>query len=420
MSAKYNPFEDMLEDLQAAAEMLGLKPSEYETLKHCERELKVAVPVQMDDGSVQVFDGYRVQHSTTLGPAKGGIRYHPDVNTDEVKALSAWMSFKCAVAGVPYGGGKGAIRVDPSKLSKRELERLTRRYTAMIMPIIGPHLDIPAPDVNTNAEVMGWVMDTYSMMMGYAVPGVVTGKPIEIGGTLGRTEATGRGVMIIVRRALEYLGLNANGARVAVQGMGNVGGTAARLMHANGFRIVGVSDISGGYYNPDGHDIPDMVGYIAASKNRSLEGYTAKGCTKISNNELICCDCDVLLPCALENQITGENAGDIKAKLVVEGANGPTSVDGDAILEKRGIPVVPDILANSGGVIVSYFEWAQNLQHVSWPESEVNERLQQYMLRAFDDVAASAKSKNTTFRRGAYMVAISRLSKAEKIRGFFP
>jgi glutamate dehydrogenase (NAD(P)+) len=310
--------------------------------------------------------------------------------------------------------------VDPSKLSKRELERLTRRYTAMIMPIIGPNIDIPAPDVNTNAEVMGWVMDTYSMMVGYVAPGVVTGKPIEIGGTLGRTEATGRGIMIIVRRALEYLGLEAKGARVAVQGMGNVGGTAARLMYADGFRIVGVSDVSGGYYNPEGHNIPDMLAYIEASGTRSLEGYSAKGCTKISNSGLICCDCDVLLPCALENQITKENADNIKAKLVVEGANGPTSVDGDTILEKRDIPVVPDILANSGGVIVSYFEWAQNLQHVSWPESEVNERLRQYLLRAFDDVATAAKAKKTTFRRGAYMVAISRLAKAEKIRGFFP
>ncbi len=410
----------MLKDLESAAAMLGLAPAEFETLKHCEREMKVAVPVQMDDGSVQVFDGYRVQHSTTLGPAKGGIRYHHDVNKDEVKALAAWMSFKCAVAGIPYGGGKGAIRVDPSKLSKRELERLTRRYTAMIMPIIGPNIDIPAPDVNTNAEIMGWVMDTYSMMVGYSVPGVVTGKPIEIGGTLGRTDATGRGVMIIVNRALEYLGIKLNPARVAIQGMGNVGGTAARLMHQAGYKIVAVSDISGGYYNPDGHDIPDMLRYIAASKSRSLEGYSAKGCSKITNSELICCDCDVLLPCALENQITGDNANDIKAKLVVEGANGPTNVDGDAILAKRGIALVPDILANSGGVIVSYFEWAQNMQHVSWTEEEVNKRLEEYLMRAFDQVAAAAAAKKAPFRMGAYMVAINRLSKAEKIRGFFP
>ncbi len=420
MSSNYNPYEDMLKDLESAASMLGLAPADYETLKYCEREMKVAVPVQMDDGSVRVFDGYRVQHSTTLGPAKGGIRYHQDVDKAEVKALAAWMSFKCAVAGIPYGGGKGAIRVDPTKLSKRELERLTRRYTAMIMPIIGPHIDIPAPDVNTNAEVMGWVMDTYSMMTGYAVPGVVTGKPIEIGGTLGRTEATGRGIMIIVKRALEYLGIKMNPVRVAVQGMGNVGGTAAKLMHAAGFRIVGVSDISGGYYNAEGHDIPDMLRYIAASKTRSLEGYAAKGCSKISNVQLITCDCDVLLPCALENQITGATAGDIKAKLVVEGANGPTNVDGDAILAKRGITIVPDVLANSGGVIVSYFEWAQNMQHVSWTEEEVNKRLEEYLLRAFDRVAAAAAAKKAPFRMGAYMVAISRLSKAEKIRGFFP
>ncbi|MDR2696674.1 MAG: Glu/Leu/Phe/Val dehydrogenase [Deltaproteobacteria bacterium] len=420
MSTTYNPYEDMLEVLQSAAVMLGLAPIEFETLKHCERELKVAVPVQMDDGGVQVFDGYRVQHSTTLGPAKGGIRYHPEVHIDEVKALAAWMSFKCAVAGIPYGGGKGAVRVDPAKLSKRELERLTRRYTAMIMPVIGPNIDIPAPDVNTNAEIMGWVMDTYSMMTGYAVPGVVTGKPIEIGGTLGRTEATGLGVMIIVKRALEYLGITAKPVRVAIQGMGNVGGTAAKLMHEAGYAIVGVSDVSGGYYNPAGHDIPDMLRYVNAGKTRTLEGYAAQGCAKISNEDLLRCDCDVLLPCALENQITSDNANDIQARLVVEGANGPTSVEGDAILTRRGITVVPDILANAGGVIVSYFEWAQNMQHVNWTEQEVHKRLEEYLLRAFDCVAATAAAKTAPFRMGAYMVAISRLCKAEKIRGFFP
>ncbi|MDR0465936.1 MAG: Glu/Leu/Phe/Val dehydrogenase, partial [Deltaproteobacteria bacterium] len=413
MSEKYNPYDNMLEILESAASMLGLAPSEYETLKHCERELKVAVPVQMDDGGVKVFDGYRVQHSTTLGPAKGGIRYHPEVNVDEVKALAAWMSFKCAVAGVPYGGGKGAVRVDPSTLSKRELERMTRRYTAKIMPIIGPNIDIPAPDVNTNAEIMGWVMDTYSMMSGHAVPGVVTGKPLEIGGTLGRTEATGLGVMIIAKRALEYLNIKMNPVRVAIQGMGNVGGIAGKLMHAAGYSIVGVSDVSGGYYNPSGHDIPDMLRHINAGKNRSLEGYEAKGCSKISNEELLCCDCDVLLPCALENQITGKNADKIQAKLIVEGANGPTNVDGDAILAKRGIGVMPDILANSGGVIVSFFEWAQNMQHVSWTEEEVNRRLEEYLMRSFDSVAQAAASKNVPFRMGAYMVGIMRLSKAK-------
>ena len=280
VSKSYNPYENMLEVLEQAANLLGLAPNDYEAIKYPERELKVSIPVKMDDGTVKVFEGYRVQHSSSRGPCKGGIRFHPEVDMDEVKALAAWMSFKCAVANIPYGGAKGAVKVDPSMLSKRELESLTRRYTAMILPIIGPQRDIPAPDVNTNAEIMGWIMDTYSMFSGYAVPGVVTGKPIEIGGALGRNEATGRGVMIVTREAVKYLGLIGD-LRIAIQGMGNVGGTAAKLLHETGHKIVAVSDISGGYYNPNGLNIPEMMCYIAESEHHTLEGYSAAGCTKI-------------------------------------------------------------------------------------------------------------------------------------------
>jgi glutamate dehydrogenase (NAD(P)+) len=419
VSKSYNPYENMLEVLEQAANLLGLAPNDYEAIKYPERELKVSIPVKMDDGTVKVFEGYRVQHSSSRGPCKGGIRFHPEVDMDEVKALAAWMSFKCAVANIPYGGAKGAVKVDPSMLSKRELESLTRRYTAMILPIIGPQRDIPAPDVNTNAEIMGWIMDTYSMFSGYAVPGVVTGKPIEIGGALGRNEATGRGVMIVTREAVKYLGLIGD-LRIAIQGMGNVGGTAAKLLHETGHKIVAVSDISGGYYNPNGLNIPEMMCYIAESEHHTLEGYSAAGCTKISNYELLTCDCDILIPCALQGQITEDMAKNIKAKLVVEGANGPTTFEGDQILEQRGIPVLPDILANAGGVVVSYFEWVQNIQRLIWDEEQTNNMLEKIMLRAFHEVAEARESKNTSFRMGAYMVALRRLSTAKKIRGIFP
>lgn len=419
VSKSYNPYENMLEVLEQAANLLGLAPNDYEAIKYPERELKVSIPVKMDDGTVKVFEGYRVQHSSSRGPCKGGIRFHPEVDMDEVKALAAWMSFKCAVANIPYGGAKGAVKVDPSMLSKRELESLTRRYTAMILPIIGPQRDIPAPDVNTNAEIMGWIMDTYSMFSGYAVPGVVTGKPIEIGGALGRNEATGRGVMIVTREAVKYLGLIGD-LRIAIQGMGNVGGTAAKLLHETGHKIVAVSDISGGYYNPNGLNIPEMMCYIAESEHHTLEGYSAAECTKISNYELLTCDCDILIPCALQGQITEDVAKNIKVKLVVEGANGPTTFEGDQILEQRGIPVLPDILANAGGVVVSYFEWVQNIQRLIWDEEQTNNMLEKIMLRAFHEVAEARESKNTSFRMGAYMVALRRLSTAKKIRGIFP
>lgn len=421
MSAQtYNPYDNMLSVLDSAAGKLGLQPSDYEAVKYCERELKVSIPIHMDDGSVRVFEGYRVQHSSSRGPCKGGVRFHPQVDIDEVKALAAWMSLKCAVANIPYGGAKGAVKVDPQELSKAELERLTRRYTAMILPIIGPARDIPAPDVNTNGEVMAWIMDTYSMFMGYAVPSVVTGKPVDIGGSYGRPEATGRGASIITQKAVEVYFGSQNDMRVAVQGMGNVGGVAAKLLSEAGFKVVAVSDVSGGYYNPNGLSIPDMLSYIKNSKNRTLTGYSAQGCTPISGEDIITCDCDILLPCALENQITADNAGDIKAKLIVEGANGPTTVEADEIIDKKGILLVPDILANSGGVIVSYFEWIQNEQHLLWDEAEINAMLQKIILRAFEEVRDLTEQHKTTMRMGAYMSALKRLSNAKKIRGIFP
>jgi len=419
MSKKYNPYDNFLEVLEKAAKMLGLEQRDYIALKYPERELKVSIPVEMDDGSVRVFEGYRVQHSTSRGPCKGGIRYHQDVDIDEVKALAAWMTFKCAVVNIPYGGGKGAVKVDPRELSKNELKRLTRRYTAMILPLIGPEKDIPAPDVNTNAEIMGWIMDTYSMFKGYAVPGVVTGKPIEIGGSLGRREATGRGVMLITLEILKRLGMPVKGTTIAIQGMGNVGGAAARLLYEKGCRIVAVSDVSGAIYNDEGLNINHVLEFLDGGK-RLLKDYIAENVKHMSNRDLLTCDVDVLIPAALENQITEDIARDVKARVIVEGANGPTTVGADRILEERGIKVVPDILANAGGVVVSYFEWAQNLQYLTWDEDEINRSLEKIMIRAFNEVWNAAGSKNTTLRMGAYMVALDRLVKAKKIRGIFP
>lgn len=419
MDNHYNAFENMLNVLGKAAELMGLDEKDYERFRHADRELEVSAPVRMDDGTFKVFTGFRVQHSNIRGPYKGGIRYHPDMDIDEVRALAAWMSIKCAIANIPYGGAKGGVRVDPATVSKGELERITRRYTLAIAPIIGPEVDIPAPDMNTNGEIMAWMMDTYCMLKGRNEIAVVTGKPIELGGSQGRAEATGRGVMLTAERAIDYFSLNGSGVmRVAVQGMGSVGGVASKLLYEKGYAIVAVSDISGGYYNKNGLNIPEMLDYI--KNNRTLEGYAATGVSKISNAETLTCDCDMLIPCALENQITSRNAGDIKAKLVVEGANGPTSYRGDDILRDRGIPVVPDVLANAGGVVVSYFEWVQNLAHVVWSEAEVISKLEPMMLTAFDDVVALAEKHSTTLRMGAYILALQRLSTAAKIRGVFP
>jgi glutamate dehydrogenase (NAD(P)+) len=419
MSNPFNPYDNYLEVMEKAAKMLGLAPNDYVALKQPERELKVSVPVEMDDGSVQVFEGYRVQHSSSRGPCKGGLRYHQDVDIDEVKALAAWMSLKCAVVNIPYGGGKGAVKVDPSKLSQHELKNLTRRYTAMILPLIGPERDIPAPDVGTNAEVMGWIMDTYSMFMGYTVPGIVTGKPLDIGGSLGRREATGRGVMFVVREYLHRKGIPMIGTRVAVQGMGNVGGTAAQLLSNEGCRIVAVSDVSGGLYNPKGLKVAEIVAHLSKRGNR-LADFEQAGAKRITNEELLTCDTDILLPAALENQITAKNAAQIKASIIVEGANGPTTAEADAILEQLGKKVVPDVLANAGGVVVSYFEWVQNIQSLMWDEEEINRNLEKIMIRAFNEVWEATTSHDTTMRMGAYMVAIGRITKAKKIRGVFP
>lgn len=420
MQNVYNPYDNMLQVLDSAAGMLGLAESDYIALKHPERELFVSVPLEMDDGSIKVFDGYRIQHSSSRGPCKGGIRYHQDVDRDEVKALAAWMTFKCAVVNIPYGGAKGGIRVNPKELSKRELMGLTRRYTAMILPLIGPDRDIPAPDVNTNAEVMGWIMDTYSMLVGHTVPGVVTGKPISIGGSLGRKEATGRGVLITTKEILHRLGMPVIGSTVAVQGMGNVGGVAAQLLHNEGARIVAISDVSGGLYCKTGLDISGILAFLAANPQNTLVEYSAPNVKVITNQELLKLDVDVLIPAALENQINSEIAPMVKAKIIVEGANGPTTARADAILSKNGKIIVPDILANAGGVVVSYFEWVQNIQSLMWDIEEVNRMLEKIMIRAFNEVWDQTCRKSTSMRMGAYMVALERLVTAKKTRGLFP
>lgn len=420
MTKPYNPYDNMLEVLEEAAKLLGLEENEYITIKYPERELKVSVPIEMDDGSIRVFEGFRVQHSTSKGPYKGGIRYHQDVNIDEVKALAAWMSFKCAVVNIPYGGAKGGVKVNPKELSKNELKKLTRRYTVMILPLIGPEQDIPAPDVNTDAEVMGWIMDTYTMFKGYTVPGVVTGKPLEIGGSLGRQEATGRGVMFMTCEILKRIGMPVTGTKVAVQGMGNVGGTAARLLHKEGCKIVAVSDVSGGIYCSNGLNVEEISAYLAKKDGSFLKDYKATDVVHISNDELLTVECDVLIPAALENQITEQVAPDIKAKVIVEGANGPTTVEADRILQRGSKIVVPDILANAGGVVVSYFEWVQNIQSLMWDEEEVNSTLEKIMIRAFNEVWDKSNENNTTMRMGAYMVAINRMVQAKRIRGVFP
>ncbi|MDL2300657.1 Glu/Leu/Phe/Val dehydrogenase, partial [Clostridiaceae bacterium OttesenSCG-928-D20] len=339
--SEYNPYDNVLATVQAAADLLGYDKSDYINSVYPERELKVTFPVRMDDGRVEVFEGYRVQHSSARGPCKGGIRYHQDVNVDEVKALAAWMTFKCAVVGIPYGGAKGAVKVNPYKLSKGELERLTRRFTAMIAPLIGPEQDIPAPDVNTNAEVMGWIMDTYSMLKGRAVPGVVTGKPIDIGGSVGRAEATGRGVMITAREMMKRQGRTLEGVVTAVQGMGNVGGVAAKLLAEQGAKVVAVSDVSQGIYNPNGLDIAEISEFLK-DRSKLLRDYTGGDYEIIDNQQLLELPVEMLVPAALENQLTEENAGKIQAKIIVEAANGPTTVAADKILNERGIIVVPD------------------------------------------------------------------------------
>ena len=418
MSKKYEPYQEVIKIIDDTAKVMGLEESEYVTLKHPERELTVSLPIKMDDGTVKVFEGYRVQHSSIKGPCKGGIRYHESVEIEEVKALAAWMTFKCAVVNIPYGGAKGGITVDPSTLSRDEIERLTRRYTASILPLIGPEKDIPAPDINTNATVMGWIMDTYSMFAGYAVPGVVTGKPIDIGGSLGRSGATGRGVMFMTREIMHRLGKPLMGAKVAIQGFGKVGATAAHELANEGAKIVAISDVSGGLYCKTGLDIEELAEYAAnGGRARLFKDYDKNGVKHISNKELLTADVDILIPAATENQITEEIAKDVKASVIVEGANGPTTMEADKILYKNGVTLVPDILANAGGVVVSYFEWVQNIQSLMWDIEEINRAQEKIMIRAFNSVWDRAQSLKVSIRTGAYVVAIDRLVRAKDIRG---
>lgn len=416
----YNPYENVLKVMDEAAQILGYSESDIEPLKYPERELKVSVPVVMDDGNTRVFEGYRIQHSTSRGPAKGGIRFHPAVNNDEVKALAAWMTFKCAVVNIPYGGGKGGVVCDPHELSERELRAITRRFTAAIMPLIGPDQDIPAPDVGSNAAVMGWMMDTYSMLKGHCVHGVVTGKPIELGGALGRNEATGRGVMFTTRNIMKKMGMEMKGTDVAVQGMGNVGSITAKLLHQEGMKVVAVSDVSGGIYKKEGLDIPAILAYLGKDRKNLLSGYEEDGMTRITNEELLELPVTVLVPAALENQINGTNADKIQAKLIVEAANGPTAAEADPILNEKGVVIVPDILSNAGGVVVSYFEWVQNIQSVSWTEEEVNAKLERIMNNSFEAVYNIAQEKKVPLRTGAYLIAVDRVVKAKKARAIWP
>ena len=408
-------FNAMLQEFDGAARLLGLDPGIWKVLTHPKRQIIVSCPIQMDNGEIEVFTGFRVQYNITLGPAKGGIRYHPGVNLDEVTALAAWMTWKCAVAHIPFGGGKGGIIVDPNRLSRRELEALTRRYVAEIVDAIGPEKDVPAPDVNTNDQIMAWIMDTYSMHVGHTATAVVTGKPIEMGGSLGRREATGRGVMIVTREAAKHLGLEIKGATVAVQGFGNVGSVSADLLAKLGAKIVAVTDWKGGIYNPKGLDIQRMIDY--AKQHRSIEGFP--GAEPLENSKLFELPVDILIPAALENQITLDNAPKIRAKIIAEGANGPTTPEAHKYLHEHGVFVIPDILANAGGVTTSYFEWVQDRHGYFWEESEVNQRLERKMCEAFDAVLQTAQRYKTDMRTGAYVVAINRVATVTKMRGMY-
>ncbi|HEX8386654.1 MAG TPA: Glu/Leu/Phe/Val dehydrogenase [Rubricoccaceae bacterium] len=413
---KENPFQDMMDRFDVAAELLELDRGLYEYLRSPSRIHITSVPVTMDSGELKVFEGFRVIHNEVLGPSKGGIRFAPDVHLDEVKALAAWMTWKCAVVGVPFGGAKGGITCDPHSMSNGELERLTRRYTANLMDVFGPDKDIPAPDMNTNEQVMAWLLDTYSMHVRRTETAVVTGKPILIGGSQGRREATGRGVMTTTLAAMERLGLTPSECTVAVQGFGNVGSVAADLLCKQGCKVVAVSDVSGGYYNAAGIDIDAAIAYSAANRH-SLKGFT--GAEPITNEDLLTLDVDVLAPCAKENQITKRNAAQIKAKIISEGANGPTTPEADEILNANGVVVIPDILANAGGVTVSYFEWVQDRQGYFWSEDRVNSRLNRMMAEAFNRVYDASQKYNTNLRIAAYVIAIEKVAGALKLRGIY-
>ena len=415
----YDPYENVKSVMTEAMEIGHIDKTMFEIIKNPQRETKVYLPVEMDDGTVKVFEGYRVQHSNIRGPFKGGIRYHQNVSLNEVKALATWMSLKCAVANIPYGGAKGGIKVDPSTLSKRELRNLTRRYTFAIAPLIGADSDIPAPDVNTNAQTMAWVLDTYSQLKGHPCPGVVTGKPVELGGSRGRNSATGRGVVISTKLLLAKHDQKLEDSTIAIQGMGNVGSNAAKIFYHRNARVVAISDVSGGIYCENGLDI-DTICDRLEKDGILLADYQAPGIQHITNDELLTCKCDVLVPAALENQITAENADKLNCTYIIEAANGPTSKEADAILKNKGIRVVPDIFANSGGVIVSYFEWVQNIQELTWERNQVNEMLEKLMSKSFEDIIAVEEECDCTMRMAAYIVALRKLVYAENIKGIFP
>jgi glutamate dehydrogenase (NAD(P)+) len=410
-----NPFEAMMSRFDVAAKLLKLDAGLYKVLRNPQMQIIVSLPVMMDSGETEVFTGYRVLYNTSRGPAKGGIRFDLGVTIEEVKALAAWMTWKCAVVNIPFGGSKGGVVCDPLTMSMAELERLTRRYTASIIDVLGPDSDVPAPDVNTNERVMAWIMDTYSMHKRHTVTAVVTGKPLAMGGSAGRREATGRGCMLVTREALKHLGMPLKGARVVVQGFGNVGSIAAELLQEQGATVVAVSDVSGGLYNRNGLDVKDVVAW--REQHRYVSGYPKA--EAVANEDFLTLPCDVLLPAALENQITARNAGDIQAKVIIEGANGPTAAGADEILDRKGVFVVPDILANAGGVTVSYFEWVQDRDGYFWTETEVNTRLEEIMVRSFHHVLEVAKRHQVNLRIGAYTLAIDRVAAVHRLRGMY-
>lgn len=415
--ATLNPYEITLRNFDMAADQLELDYDLRMMIKYPERSLTVSIPIRRDDGSIECFEGHRVQHNTARGPAKGGIRYHPNVTLDEVKALATWMTWKCAIVNVPFGGGKGGVTCNPKTLSMTELERITRRYTSAILPIIGPEIDIPAPDVYTNPQTMAWIMDTYSMTKGYPVPGVVTGKPISLGGSLGRNQATGRGVFYTIIEAADHLHINLKGATVVVQGFGNAGTVAAQLLHGIGCKVIAVSDSKGAIVNEKGLNIPDLIAF--KGRTGAVVGYP--GADQLRNGDgVLALPCDILIPAALENAITGENAPRVNAKIIAEAANGPLTPEADKILFDRGIFIIPDILCNAGGVTVSYFEWAQDEQHVFWEEEEIYSRLEKIMKSSFKDVLKIHLERKVNMRLAANMLGISRVAEATKLRGLYP
>jgi glutamate dehydrogenase (NAD(P)+) len=411
-----NPYDIARAQLRRVGEEFGIDPNLIRVLSQCKKSVEVSIPVQMDDGSTSVYLGYRVTHNVARGPSKGGIRYHPDVTVDEVKSLAMWMTWKCALANIPFGGAKGGVVCDPKAISRRELERMTRRYTSEIINEIGPEKDIPAPDVGTDARVMAWIFDTYSMNKGHSVLGVVTGKPLAIGGSLGREEATARGALYVLRAAARKTGLDLRGARVAVQGFGNVGSYLAKFLAEDGAKVIALSDSAGGVFNPDGIDI--AAAFAHKRDTGSLGGLA--GTEPISNDDLLLLDCDVLAPCALEQVITESNADRLKARLIVEGANGPVTPAADEILEQKGVLILPDILANAGGVIVSYFEWVQGLQEFFWREDEVNSKLNDIITRAFNETWTQYEGRASSMRMAAYGVAVERVAEATVTRGIYP